>query len=663
MQHINQTTTAQRRLKPSGRLLDGWGGDGGGAKRITKPFSTWRIAIVGAGLCGLAVALALEQSLVDDNRDFHDPSADEDDADANGTATTTRNRHCGSITIYERDESLTQQREGYGLTLSYRPGGTLDRLGILDALTDHDCPSRSHYILRGDGRFIGYYGHNLTGMGYGQRGNIRVPRRQARQVLLDRLRRTQICWGHRLVGLEEEKDDNGTTTMKLSFANGYSTVADLVIAADGIRSDVVRLQYPLLPPPRPLGVRIILGLTRPDDAKNMSISSLLCEQGFYTLEPGRRLFVMPYQGSARSHAFDPTEPVRYMWQLSFREDTSSASSSSPDDLLREAQDLTAGWHDPVPWLLQRTDVKNIWGTHLHDRDPTYFATITTTSSNETTTRRRVIVAGDALHAMSPFKGQGANQSLQDALTIAKWISGNGSVGGGAGGGDGPKLRYSVAVANCQRELMQRTAPMVQASREAAQYWHADNTAATATHAWAGVTDPAPLVAALAARTDLWHATDTTLLTMEIDKVVRNLVTELHLDVTVPAKPPPSLVLVQAAHAAAHAGCLRTLRRLSFECKDSLRCSDCLKIAARAGHLRVVHWLIKEGGCTCCPAVDFDTDNEDSIGNPVRALMARLCPNMIRPKETNAKPFGVLARTDEVQNGRQVHLISTRAVST
>jgi salicylate hydroxylase len=625
-----------------------------------------RIAIVGAGLCGLAIALALEQSLVDrDNADDPDPDPaadkdkDQDEEGAHGTATTTtRNRRRGSITIYERDESLAQQREGYGLTLSYRPGGTLDRLGLLDALTDHDCPSRSHYILRGNGQFIGYYGHNVTGMGYGQRGNIRVPRRQARQVLLDRLRHSKICWGHRLVGLEEEEEnDNGTTIIKLSFANGFSTVADLVIAADGIRSDVVRLQYPLLPPPRPLGVRIILGLTRPDAFKNMPISSLLCERGFYTLEPGRRLFVMPYQGSALGHSFDPTEPVRYMWQLSFREDTCSASSSSPDDLLREAQDLTAGWHDPVPWLLQHTDVRNIWGTHLHDRDPTNFATTTTTSKNETTTSsRRIIVAGDALHAMSPFKGQGANQSLQDALTIAKWISGNGGV---CDGGGGPKLRYSVAVTNCQRELVQRTAPIVQASREAAQYWHADATADTATHAWAGVTDPAPLVAALAARSDLLHATDTTLLTMDIDTAVRNLVAKLNLDVTVPAKSPPSPVLVQAAYAAAHAGCLCTLRRLSFECKDSVRFSDCLKIAARAGHIRVVHWLIKEGGCS----VDFDNDEEDSIGNPVRVLMARLCPNMIRSNEINAKPLGGLARTVEGQNGKQAHLISTHAVST
>jgi len=75
------------------------------------------IAIVGAGLAGLSVALALE--------------------------------HAGftQISLFERDESFERQKEGYGLTLTYNPKGPLAALGILEEVALQDCPSRSHYIF------------------------------------------------------------------------------------------------------------------------------------------------------------------------------------------------------------------------------------------------------------------------------------------------------------------------------------------------------------------------------------------------------------------------------------------------------------------------------------------------------------------------------------
>jgi len=58
--------------------------------------------------------------------------------------------------------------------------------------------------------------------------------------------------------------------------------------------------------------------------------------------------------------------------------------------------------------------------------------------------------------MSPFKGQGANQSLADGLTIAKWLT---------------QASPEAAVKVCMREMVARTAPVVLASREAARFWH------------------------------------------------------------------------------------------------------------------------------------------------------------------------------------------------
>lgn len=525
-----------------------------GRRRRHDPIdpSSIRIAIVGAGLCGLATAVALEQVLGDD----------------------------ASITIYERDSSLESRREGYGLTLSYRPNGTLDKLGILDELSDLDCPSRSHYILRGDGRLIGYFGNAISGNGYGQRGNLRVPRQRVRHLLRSKLKRTMIRWNHRLTGIEQinnEDNEESASFMRLSFDNGITDTADLVIAADGIRSEVVQQWWPHVPPPRPLGVRLILGLTR----HAIPTSTLLQEQGFYTLEHECRLFVMPFQGSALGRSFDPDEPVRHMWQLSFRSD-SSTSTNSEQSLLEEARSHMKGWHDPVSWLLEHTE--DIWGTDLQDRDPSF-----------ATAQTHVIAAGDALHAMSPFKGQGANQALQDALTIAKWI-GNG--------------RSRGAVACCQRELVQRTAPIVKASREAADFWHSSAAIGTS-HPWAGIVDASLLVSALAQRNINANTTQ------QIDQAVCALVKELNIEVSQETKqrPPPKH---DEAIAACRTGCLSTLRRLSWENQESVRSDECFQIAAQERHLKVVHWLINDGGCEIQP--QRLTDQRDEI----RLLIARIC---------------------------------------
>ncbi len=84
--------------------------------RLNKEES--RIVIVGGGLAGLSVAVALEKA------GFH------------------------HISLFERDLSFEQQKEGYGLTLTYNPKGPLASLGVLEQVAQRDCPSRSHYLFR-----------------------------------------------------------------------------------------------------------------------------------------------------------------------------------------------------------------------------------------------------------------------------------------------------------------------------------------------------------------------------------------------------------------------------------------------------------------------------------------------------------------------------------
>jgi len=598
-----------------------------------------RIAIVGAGLTGLSTAISLERAAA------------------------------GRVTVFERDNNdclqPSRSSQGYGLTLTYQPGGILQQLGVLDPVAAADCPSRSHYLLEAKtGRIRGYFGNdfvvdNDSSRGWGQRGNLRVPRQRVRQILLEQLLpTTEIRWGHRLTGMEEcarfgdsdDNDDNNNNNngaggggVRLHFANGApSFVADVVIAADGIRSAVVQLWLPDAPPPRSLRVRLILGITTAaakeedddDTAKKQQhprFHPLLQERGFYTLDTGMRLFVMPYTGSALGRSLDPDEPVRFMWQLSFavsdehdeHDGSSNSNNLTPQELQAEALRRTAGWHEPVQSLIRSTAAADVWGTLLRDRDPVALQRHLLARSGAH--GDCVIVAGDALHAMSPFKGQGANRCLHDGAIIAKCLSSASSPSG-----------RSAAVRRAVREMVQRTAPTVAASRTAAQFWHSPQ-ALTVAHKFAGVKD---------------NDVDRLLHELEVqgigadakglDDQIRAVMNDLGLLVqqrqhngasnggtdnqtekeTKDTTGAPLLVqnneddgedsksssFAAQAFRAVSIGALGELRQLSWQQQakglsirrvaDPSTGSTCLHAAAATGCAATVHWLVTQAGCDC-----------------------------------------------------------------
>jgi len=79
----------------------------------------------------------------------------------------------------------------------------------------------------------------------------------------------------------------------------------------------------------------------------------------------------------------------------------------------------------------------------------------------------VTLIGDAAHPMSPFKGQGANQALLDALALARGIS----------KGCHPSSHWRKAgmrksvLTEFESEMLERSATKVKDSAEAAQHLH------------------------------------------------------------------------------------------------------------------------------------------------------------------------------------------------
>ena len=76
-------------------------------------------------------------------------------------------------------------------------------------------------------------------------------------------------------------------------------------------------------------------------------------------------------------------------------------------LKRHLRDFHAGWHDPIPRIIDAAE--NIVITDTLD-----VATLPTWS------RKRTLLIGDAAHATSPHAGQSASLALEDAMRLS-WL--------------------------------------------------------------------------------------------------------------------------------------------------------------------------------------------------------------------------------------------------
>jgi salicylate hydroxylase len=189
--------------------------------------------------------------------------------------------------------------------------------------------------------------------------------------------------GHRCTGFVQ----NGNV-VRVSFANAATAEGDIVIAADGIHSEL--RQY-VTPPSRPVfhGSVAYRGLLAHERIPHWPANAWLMWLGkakhFLTF-PVRAGKLINYVG------FVPAdEEMKESW----------SAPGDPDVLRREF----VGWDPRIESLLSQ--VRSTFRWALYDREPL-----------PTWTKGRLTLLGDAAHPMLPHLGQGANQSIEDGMALA-----------------------------------------------------------------------------------------------------------------------------------------------------------------------------------------------------------------------------------------------------
>ena len=319
-----------------------------------------KIAIVGGGIGGLTSALALSQS-------FHE------------------------ITVFERSAGIREI--GAGVQISPNASRLLNSLGLGRAFSDIAVlPHRVVFrrweddsILRETELDEGFVAQHQVPL-------ANVARNELVEILGDavtQLKNVRLNFSTRVVAVEP-----GDSSSLVRCADGTTQSFDVVIGADGIHS-VVRPCVGGLDKPRFSGSAAYRALVPREFVEDLPIDVT------NRMGPDRHV-VSYFIGRNRSHLNLVCISPEDSW------DTESwTEQGTIEDLYARFE----GWSPELLSLFARIE-EPVFRWALYDREPLEQWGIGTTT-----------LLGDACHPMLPFMAQGSCQAIEDAVVLARCLSG------------------------------------------------------------------------------------------------------------------------------------------------------------------------------------------------------------------------------------------------
>ena len=207
------------------------------------------------------------------------------------------------------------------------------------------------------------------------------------EALLSRVPENLIAHSKKLTDVEQK---NGSIFLK--FADGSNASADILIAADGINSRVRQIYFPAQQPR--LSGRVAYRTVFP---AALIQKPVLDDNTKWWGED--RHIVIYYVNSSRNEIYFTTSVPDADW-------TKESWSATGD--LGELRSAFDGFHDDVTRVLAACPQVHKWA--IADRDP-----MPEWSNGQT------ILLGDSCHPMTPYMAQGAAQSLEDAVVLARCL--------------------------------------------------------------------------------------------------------------------------------------------------------------------------------------------------------------------------------------------------
>lgn len=319
---------------------------------------TPRIAIIGAGIGGLTLGIELRRRGLD-------------------------------VVIWEAAQELRE----VGAAVALSANATrffLERFGLESQLSS-DWAEVDGLIHR-DGRSGRIIGRQHTATSYREAFGapyVGIHRADLQRILAGAFGAEGLHLNKRLTHIN---DDGQRAT--LTFQDGDTAQADLVIGADGARSTVRRL---LLGYDDALysGASASRGIVSPESLSELPDPDAIQ----FWMGPGAHLLHYPI-GSGEQNFFlverSPSPWPHTSWVVPVEDGSHVAPFQN--------------WHPAVRQMISAVPVTERWA--LFHRPPL-----------SRWSKGRVTLLGDAAHALVPHHGQGANQSIEDAIVLADHLAG------------------------------------------------------------------------------------------------------------------------------------------------------------------------------------------------------------------------------------------------
>ena len=212
-----------------------------------------------------------------------------------------------------------------------------------------------------------------------------VHRADLQRVLTDQLPRSAIRYESVCLGVDQQPD--GASVTWHGPDGETSATADLVLAADGLRSPLRHSLWPDDPGVRYAGYTSWRGIT----AAPFDLAS-----GGETWGRGERFGCAPLRDG------------RVYWFATASVPAGSATTDERAEVLRRF----GAWHDPIPALVTATRGGEVLRHDINDLG----------GRLDSFVRGRVVLIGDAAHAMTPDLGQGGCQAIEDAVTLISLLA-------------------------------------------------------------------------------------------------------------------------------------------------------------------------------------------------------------------------------------------------
>ncbi|KAI7471978.1 hypothetical protein KC351_g11871 [Hortaea werneckii] len=330
------------------------------------------IAIVGGGLCGLSLAIALKARAI-------------------------------PFRIYETRSSFTELGAGINIGPNTLRTFQLIDPSLYQALEKIWCrnpPGQEDVWMqvRLGAPTDGYDdAHLVTDLMAPPTGNVTVQRNALLQILAERAGQENAVFDKKFVNYRHDEDGHGVI---LSFADGTEEKASAIIACDGIHSAV---RQAMMGPNDPAtyaqyaGVGVYRGMVATEDM-SAAIGPQMARTSQLFLGPGAYVIMYPVDYGKKVNI------GLWPWRKGPWEDKQNWTQAGQRQAMHE--DFKS-WGGTTHKIMDLMDDPPFFATHYHSIHPTSYHDM------------RACLIGDAAHAMTPHQGAGAGQAMEDAFVMAE----------------------------------------------------------------------------------------------------------------------------------------------------------------------------------------------------------------------------------------------------